>query len=80
MSVVPKRGVLVMRASRDGRGNALDLRSILEEEGARRLIENSAVGAFEALHADHRAVIEAARVDVGPGLVRRAIAVSVKFA
>ena len=74
MSILPKRGVQVMTASPDVVRNCLDLRTILEEQGARRLIETSAALPLDTLRADHRAVLEAARSGVHPAMAQRAMA------
>ena len=74
VSVTPKRGVLVMTANPKAIRNCLDLRSILDEEGARRLIEAPATQPFDGLRHSHRIVLEAAQRDMHLNLARRAIA------
>ncbi|MCB1372009.1 MAG: GntR family transcriptional regulator, partial [Rhodobacteraceae bacterium] len=74
MSILPKRGVQVMTASPDVVRNCLDLRTILEEQGAQRLIETSADLPLDTLRADHQAVQAAARSGVHPDMAQRAMA------
>jgi DNA-binding GntR family transcriptional regulator len=74
VSVLPKRGVLVMTANPKAIRDCLDLRSILDEEGTRRLIEASATQPFDELRHSHRMVLEAARRDMHINLARRAMA------
>ena len=72
VSILPKRGLQVMTASPDVVRNCLDLRTILEEQGARRLIETSAALPLDTLRADHHAVLDQWRPDMGrcDGLTR----------
>jgi len=79
VSVLPKRGVRVMMASAEATHDCLDLRAILEEEGARRLIETSAALPLDALRASHRAVMEAARRGLHADLPHRVIAVDLSL-
>lgn len=74
VSVLPKRGVRVMTAGPQATRDCLDLRAILEEEGARRLIETAAPLPLDALYASHRAVLEEARRSPHPDLRLRAVA------
>jgi DNA-binding GntR family transcriptional regulator len=74
VSVLPKRGVLVMSAGPNVTRDCLDLRSILDQEGARRLIGNGADLPLHALRASHEDLIEAAQRDMTPELPKRAIA------
>ncbi len=71
--VLPKRGVLVMEASPEVTRNCMDLRALLDSEGARRLIANGGALPLGELRASHEALIEAAERSVTPELPRRAI-------
>ena len=66
--VLPKRGVLVMEASTEATRDCMDLRALLDQEGARRLIAARAELPLAALRASHLALIEDAerRDDAGP--------------
>jgi DNA-binding GntR family transcriptional regulator len=74
VEVMPKRGVLVMSAGPKVTRDCLDLRSILDQEGARRLIEGEIPLPLEALRASHETLLAAARRTVGPDLPGRAVA------
>lgn len=71
--VLPKRGVQVMEASSPVTRNCMDLRAILDSEGARRIIARGVSLPLEALRASHEAIIAAAEQAVTPDLPRRAI-------
>ncbi len=71
--VLPKRGVQVMEASSSVTRDCMDLRAILDSEGARRIVAGGVVLPLEALRALHEAIIEAAERAVTPDLPRRAI-------
>ena len=72
--VLPKRGVLVMEASAKVTRDCMDLRAMLDAEGARRLVASGGAPLGE-LRASHAALIEAAERSMTPELPRRAIAV-----
>lgn len=74
VSVLPKRGVLVMDASPKMTRDCMDLRAILDAEGARRLIASGVVLPLGALRDSHLAMIEAAETRMTPDLPARATA------
>jgi DNA-binding GntR family transcriptional regulator len=71
--VLPKRGVLVMDASFKVTRDCIDLRALLDAEGARRLIASGAEPPLAALRESHEALLEDARRAMTPELPRRAI-------
>jgi len=71
--VLPKRGVLVMSAGAKETRDCLDLRAMLDQEGARRLIERGVALPLDELRASHLAMIAAAERDMGPDLPQRAV-------
>lgn len=71
--VLPKRGVLVMEASPKATRDCIDLRALLDAEGARRLIEARAELPLPSLRASHEALVEDALAEMTPELPRRAI-------
>ena len=73
VKVLPKRGVLVMDASAKATRDCMDLRSLLDREGARRLIAARSELPLAALRAGHEALIEDAERAMTPELPRRAI-------
>lgn len=73
MQVLPKRGVLVMDASPSVTRDCMDLRALLDAEGARRLIATGADVRLDALRASHEAVVEEAGRTMSPEVQRRAI-------
>ncbi len=74
VSVLPKRGVIVMRAEPKLTRDCLDLRAILDQEGARRLIEAGPELPLDPLRAAHARVLEAARRALTPDLPKWAMA------
>jgi DNA-binding GntR family transcriptional regulator len=73
VEVLPKRGVLVMSAGPKATRDCLDLRAILDQEGARRLVAGDDPLPLDALRASHEALLADARRDPGPDLPRRAV-------
>lgn len=73
VQVLPKRGLLVMDASIEATRNCIDLRALLEVEGARRLIASKAELPLAALRASHEALIESAQRTMTRELPRRAL-------
>ena len=71
--VVPKRGVLVMDASAKVTRDCMDLRAMLDAEGARRLIAAETALPLDELRASHEALIESAERAMTAELQRRAI-------
>ena len=70
---LPKCGVLVMSAGPETTRDCLDLRALLDAEGARRLIGTRADLPLEDLRASHLALIEDAERAMTADLPRRAI-------
>lgn len=73
LSILPKRGVLVMNAGPEITRDCMDLRTLLDQEGARRLIARGADLPLAALRASHEAMVEDAEHRMTPDLPRRAI-------
>jgi DNA-binding GntR family transcriptional regulator len=71
--VLPKRGVMVMSADREATRNCMDMRAVLDQEGARRLIAAGAELPLAALRASHVALIADAERAMTPDLPRRAV-------
>ena len=71
--VLPKRGVLVMEASPKVTRDCIDLRAILDAEGARRLVRDGRGLPLAELRERHEAMIEDALARMTPDLTRRAI-------
>ncbi|SMO43203.1 GntR family transcriptional regulator [Paracoccus laeviglucosivorans] len=74
LEIIPKRGVQVMEATPDIIRDSLDLRMVLDQEGARRRIAGGLEG-LAALRQTHQAMLDEA-LGVGvPGLSLRAMGV-----
>ena len=71
--VLPKRGVVVMSAGPRLTRDCLDLRAILDQEGARRLIAAGRDLPLDALRERHARVLADARRELSPDLPRRAM-------
>ncbi len=71
--VLPKRGVMVMEASPKITRDCMDLRAMLDEEGARRLIAAGRDLPLDALRKSHEALIERAEQAMTPDLPRQAV-------
>jgi len=71
--IVPKRGVKVMNAGPEVTCHCMDLREILDKEGARRLIRSRACGDLSALRQSHLEIRQAAAQDTPGNLSPRAI-------
>ncbi|MFO1210394.1 MAG: GntR family transcriptional regulator [Amaricoccus sp.] len=74
VSVLPKRGVLVMPASPEATRDCMDLREMLDAEGARRLVARGGPLPLADLRRSHEALVEEAERAITPDLPRRAIA------
>lgn len=79
VEVLPKRGVLVMSAGPEVTRHCLDLRALLDQEGARRLVDAGRELPLAALRASHEALLAAAGGEMSPELPRRAIAVDLSL-
>ncbi|MEZ5798219.1 MAG: FCD domain-containing protein [Paracoccaceae bacterium] len=73
LTVLPKRGVVVMDAGADTTRACMDMRAVLDTEGARRRIATGALSALAELQAAHRAMLDEARRSPSPALSPRAI-------
>lgn len=73
VSILPKRGVMVMNAGPAVTRDCLDFRAILDQEGARRLIASGGVP-LDALRESHLRMLDAARRALTPDLPKRAMA------
>jgi DNA-binding GntR family transcriptional regulator len=74
VSILPKRGVVVMDAGPRTTRDCMDLRALLDAEGARRLIARSTDLPLDELRDRHREVLDAARHALTPDLPKRALA------
>lgn len=73
MSIVPKRGVLILEEKPEHAKECLGIRCLFDQEGARRLAAHPDQQRLQAMIEAHQAVIEEAqRTDVTPGLQQRA--------
>jgi DNA-binding GntR family transcriptional regulator len=73
VEVLPKRGVRIMQASTSATRDCMDLRAMLDQEGARRLVAAAADLPLAALRASHEALIEEAERRMTPDLPRQAV-------
>ncbi len=71
--VLPKRGVLVMDASPAVTRDCIDLRAMLDAEGARRLVAEARAMPLAELRASHETLIDDALNRMTPELPRRAV-------
>lgn len=72
VSVVPKRGVLVMEATPALIRECFDLRTIFDQEGARRLVRSGQVDHLAAIRRRHEHILVQARKDVTQALQEEA--------
>lgn len=80
LEIIPKRGVLIMDARPDLIRDSLDLRMVLDQEGARRRIrEAGGPSGLDALRGAHEQMLAAARGAPSPDLSPRAIAVDLSL-
>lgn len=73
VSVLPKRGVQVMDAGPETTRICMDLRMMLDQEGARRLIASDRVPDLAPLRRAHEDLRDAARAAMRPDLPGRAL-------
>lgn len=73
VSVLPKRGVVVMDAGPEMTRECLELRAIFDSEGARRIIETGASLPLSQLRDTHEALRNEASEGITPDIQRRAI-------
>lgn len=79
VTILPKRGVMVMNAYAQITRDCIELRALLDTHGARRLLSRPGDLPLAALRASHEAVLEAAQGDIAPDLQRRAILTDVSL-
>ncbi|TGD65125.1 GntR family transcriptional regulator [Tabrizicola sp. WMC-M-20] len=72
VQILPKRGVMVMTADPDTTRDCMDLRTMLDLHGARRLLAGAGALPLAALRATHEALLHDATAPA-PDLQRRAI-------
>ncbi|TPE50974.1 GntR family transcriptional regulator [Amaricoccus solimangrovi] len=72
--VLPKRGVMVMNADSATTRDCMDMRAMLDQEGARRLITAGVELPLATLRRDHLELIEDALRAITPDLPGRAVA------
>ncbi|HRP96665.1 MAG TPA: GntR family transcriptional regulator [Rhodocyclaceae bacterium] len=72
VEVVPKRGVMVMEATPERIRECFDLRAILDQEGARRIVRHHDPSLLDALRAHHERVLAQAREGITPALQHEA--------
>lgn len=73
LSILPKRGVVVMDAGPDNARHCMDMRAALDAEGARRRIAANQLDGLDALVAMHRAILDKVRAHPSPDLPLRAM-------
>lgn len=73
ITVLPKRGIMVMDAGPEITRECLELRAIFDCEGARRLIESGAEMPLARLRSEHEALLATAEKEAFPSLSTRAI-------
>lgn len=73
LTVLPKRGALIMDAGPETTRACLSLRALFDTEGARRLIRDGGNIPVDRLRAAHRDMLERARREMSPDLPRQAI-------
>lgn len=79
VQVLPKRGVVIMRADEEATRHCMDMRMLLDQEGARRLIATHADVPLAALRRDHLDLIDAAEGAMTPDLPRRAVLIDLSL-
>ncbi len=72
VTVLPKRGVLVMEATSTAIRECFDLRTIFDQEGARRLVRQGRPESLSSLRLAHEKILERARADVTTALQQQA--------
>lgn len=79
VQVLPKRGVVVMSADSKVTRDCMDLRALLDQEGARRLIESGRDLPLDVLRETHARILAEARREVSPDLPERAKAIDLSL-
>ncbi|KRW93676.1 GntR family transcriptional regulator [Paracoccus sp. MKU1] len=80
LEIIPKRGVQILEARPEVIRDSLDLRMVLDQEGARRRISNDArLESLPALRQAHEQMLAAARGAPAPELSPRAIKVDLSL-
>ncbi|OYX44898.1 MAG: GntR family transcriptional regulator [Rhodobacterales bacterium 32-67-9] len=73
VSILPKRGVLVMDAGPETTRECLNLRAMFDVEGVRRLVSAGGALPLAELRAAHEGILQAARSGGAPNLPERAM-------
>jgi len=73
LTILPKRGVMVMDAGPETTRECLELRAMFDCEGARRIIETGAPFPAAALRAEHERLLDEAAASMTADLPSRAI-------
>lgn len=79
LTVIPKRGVLIMDAGPETTRACMGLRAMFDAEGARRLIRSGADMPLKALRASHEDLLESACREMTPDLPRQAIEIDLSL-
>ncbi len=79
VAIRPKRGVLVMDASAKVTRDCMDLRAMLDAEGARRLVASGTALPLDTLRESHLEMIDAAERAMSPALPAEAIRVDLSL-
>ncbi len=79
VAIQPKRGVLVMDASAKVTRDCMDLRAMLDAEGARRIVAAGTALPLDALRESHLEMIDAAERSMSPALPAKAILVDLSL-
>lgn len=80
LDIMPKRGVQILEATPEAIRDSLDLRMVLDQEGARRrILDQEALKSLPALREAHVQMLAAAHGDATPQLSRNAIRVDLSL-
>lgn len=79
LTTLPKRGVQVMEASPENIRESLDVRMVLDQEGARRRIAGGNLDGLDALRQRHEQMRDDALADLAGHLPQRAIQVDLSL-
>lgn len=80
LNIIPKRGVQILEATPAAIRDSLDLRMVLDQEGARRrILDQEALKALPALREAHVQMLATARGAATPQLSQRAIQVNLSL-
>lgn len=79
LAALPKRGIQVMEARPETIRECLDFRMVLDQEGARRRIADTATSGLEALRERHEEMRDTARIDANRNLPPQAIEIDLSL-